>query len=65
MDFHGPKSFYSLLTDIWLACRPDLLRHGDTVSLFATENNLHRLEVFNEFYLVYVSEKVKSDFPRR
>ena len=30
-----------LLTDICLACRQALLGHGDTVYLFATENNFH------------------------
>ena len=30
-----------LLTDICLVCRQALLGHGDTVFLFATENNFH------------------------
>ena len=50
-----------LLTDICLACRQALLGHGDTVYLFAAENNfIIQTIFFNKFYLFYVSEKVAT-----
>ena len=55
-----------LLTDICLACRQALLRHGHTVYLFATENSFyHSDDILQQIsYLLYVSEKVESAFEK-
>ena len=43
-----------LLTDICLACRQFLLGHGDTVYLFATENNVHHSDDILQQILSFV-----------
>ena len=53
------------LTDICSACRQALLGHGDTVYLFATENNFyHSDDVLQQILSFVYSEKVESAFEK-
>ena len=42
------------MTDICLACRQALLGHGDTVFLFATDNNFHHSDYILQQILSFV-----------
>ena len=54
------------MTDVCLACRQALLEHGDTVFLFAAENNFdHSDDILQQILSFVCFWKVESAFPRR